>query len=236
MNYRKLLLSSVTLMWGCLAFSQSQPIMTWKPDTFGCDERYIDGVEQRGMSTDHAFISVALIPADDGMLDISLYIANPQAALERFDVIPQNVHLFKVTAKGSTEIKRNDASKMARSKEHHSRIVQGIAAGLSSASSRQTTGGTVIYGDGSTGTYSATSSNPTAQSEAINRAHRKIGAAQAEGAYLVSLELKRNTVEPGNYAMGRLFFPRQKDGEDLLVQLDIGDVRYEIPFQLPRKR
>jgi len=206
-------------------------VVTWKPDAPGCDDRYFRGLEEKGMSTNGAILAVVLIP-DSGKLAVSAYVKNPTGALARLDVIPQNFHLFKVTDKGLSELTRADAVKMAKSKERRTRIVQSIGAGLSAAGSQTTANGTVDYSDGTTATYSVTMPDPQAQRDAIDRAHRNIGKAQAEGAYLIRKELKLMTLDPGQDTMGRLFFPNQKDGENLLVRIDLGNVRYEFPFHL----
>ncbi|MGD0831036.1 MAG: tetratricopeptide repeat protein [Terracidiphilus sp.] len=210
-------------------------VMTWKPNGPGCDDRYENGLEEKGLFTNQASLIVFLIP-DSGKLAVFVYVGNPAEGAGRIDVNPESIHLFKATDKGLSELKRADAAQMAKSTERRVRIVQSIAAGLSAAGGSETTAnGTVNYSDGTTADYSVTMPNPQAQTDAINRAHERIGEARNKGANLVREELKRTTLDPGHHIMGRLFFPNQKSGDGLLVRADIGNVRYEIPFHLPRK-
>jgi hypothetical protein len=209
--------------------------MTWKPNCPGCDDRYENGLEEKGLFTNQASIIVFLIP-DSGKLAISVYVGNPAESTGRIDVNPDNFHLFKITENGLSELKRADAEKMAKSMERRERIVQSIGAGLSAAGGSETTAnGTVNYSDGTTADYTVTVPNPQAQTDAINRAQANIRRTQSQGARLVGEELKRNTLNPGQNTMGRLFFPNQKSGDNLLLRADIGDARYEIPFHLPGK-
>jgi hypothetical protein len=209
-------------------------VMTWKPNGPGCDDRYENGLEEKGLFTNQASLIVFLIP-DSGKLAVSVYVGNPVEGAGRIDVNPESIHLFKTTDKGVLELKRAEAAKMAKSMERHSRIANALAAGASSFGAETTATGTATYSDGTTADYSVTIPNPQAQNDAINRAQANIGRTQSRGAYLVGEELKRTTLDPGQHTMGRLFFPEQKAGENLLVRADIGNVRYEIPFHLPGK-
>lgn len=209
-------------------------VLTWKANGPGCDDRYENGLEEKGMFTNQASIIVVLVP-DSGKLAISVYVENPKEGAGRLDVNPENFHLLKDTDKGLSDLKRAEALKMAKSMERRSRIGNALAAGASSFGAETTATGTATYSDGTTADYSVTIPNPQAQSDAINRAQTNIGRTQSRGAYLVGEELKRTTLDPGQHTMGRLFFPEQKGGENLLVRADIGNVRYEIPFHLPGK-
>ena len=209
-------------------------VMTWKPNDPGCDDRYENGLEEKGLFTNQASLIVFLIP-DSGKLAVSVYVGNPAEGAGRINVNPASILLFKATDKGLSELKRAEAAKMAKSMERRVRIGSSIAAGLSSYGSQTTAEGNATYSDGTTATYSVTMPNPQAQTDAINRAHGNIAQAQAEGANLIGEELKRTTLDPGQNMMGRLFFPEQKGGENLLLRADIGNVRYEIPFHLPGK-
>lgn len=209
-------------------------VMTWKPNGPGCDDRYENGMEEKGLFTNQASLIVFLIP-DSGKLAVSVYVGNPAEGTGRIDVNPESIHLFKVTEKGLSELKRAEAIKMAKSMERRSRIANALAAGASSFGAETTATGTATYSDGTTADYSVTMPNPQAQSDAINRAQANIGRTQSRGAYLIHKELRRTTLDPGQHTMGRLFFPEQKGGENLLVRADIGNVRYEIPFYLPGK-
>jgi TPR repeat protein len=208
--------------------------MTWKPNGPGCDDRYENGLEEKGLFTNQASLIVFLIP-DSGKLAVSVYVGNPAEGTGRIDLNPESIHLFKVTDKGLSELKRAEAIKMAKSMERRSRIANALAAGASSFGAETTATGTATYSDGTTADYSVTMPNPQAQSDAINRAQANIGRTQSRGAYLIHKELRRTTLDPGQHTMGRLFFPEQKGGENLLVRADIGNVRYEIPFHLPGK-
>jgi TPR repeat protein len=208
-------------------------VMTWKPNCPGCDDRYENGLEEKGLFTNQASIIVFLIP-DSGKLAISVYVGNPAESTGRIDVNPDNFHLFKITEKGLSELKRAEAVKMAKSMERRERI--GAAIGGAGASFSQTTAtGTATYSDGTTADYTVTLPNPQAQTDAINRGQANIREAQSQGAHLIDKELKRNTLNPGQNTMGRLFFPNQKSGDNLLLRADIGNARYEIPFHLPGK-
>jgi len=209
-------------------------VMTWKPNSPGCDGRYENGLEEKGLFTNQASLIVFLIP-DSGKLAVSVYVGNPAERAGRIDVMPENFHLFKVTDKGLSELNRAEAIKMAKSMERWSRFGNALAAGASSFGAETTATGTVNYSDGTTANYTVTMSNPQAQRDAINQAHTNIERTQNRGAYLVGEELKRVTLDPGQNTMGRLFFPEQKGGVNLLVRADIGNIRYEIPFHLPGK-
>jgi len=190
-------------------------------------------LEEKGLFTNQASLIVFLIP-DSGKLAVSVYVGNPAEGAGRIDVIPENFHLLKVTDKGLSELKRAEAVKMAKSMERRERI--GAAIGGAGASFSQTTAtGTATYSDGSTANYSVSMPNTQAQTDAINRGQANIREAQSHGAHLIDKELKRVTLDPGQHSMGRLFFPEQKGGENLLVRADIGNVRYEIPFHLTGK-
>jgi hypothetical protein len=204
-------------------------VMTWKPNGPGCDDRYENGLEEKGLFTNQASLIVFLIP-DSGKLAVSIYVGNPAEGVGRLEVIPENFHLLKVTDKGLSELKRADAVKMAKSMERRERLgaaFSGIGAGFS-----QTTA-TATSSDGTTTTV--TMPNTQAQIDAINRGQANIREARAEGADLIGKELKRTTLDPGQNTTGRLFFPDQKGGENLLLRADLGNVHYEIPFHLPGK-
>ena len=208
-------------------------VMTWKPNGPGCDDRYENGLEEKGLFTNQASLIVFLIP-DSGKLAVSVYVGNPAEGTGRIDVNPENIHLFKATDKGLLELKRAEAVKMAKSMERRERIGAAIS-GAGASFSQTTATGTATYSDGSTADYSVTMPNTQAQTDAINRGQANIREAQSHGAHLIDKELKRVTLDPGQHSMGRLFFPEQKGGENLLVRADIGNVRYEIPFHLPGK-
>jgi TPR repeat protein len=216
------------------AVTTNQFVMTWKPNGPGCDDRYENGLEEKGLFTNQASLIVFLIP-DSGKLAVFVYVGNPAEGAGRIDVNPESIRLFKTTDKGLLELKRAEAIKMAKSMERHSRIANALAAGASSFGAETTATGTATYSDGTTANYSVTMPNPQAQSDAINRAQANIGRTQSRGAYLVGEELKRTTLDLGQHTMGRLFFPEQKAGENLLVRADIGNARYEIPFHMPGK-
>ena len=186
-------------------------VITWKPNGPGCDDRYENGLEEKGLFTNQASLIVFLIP-DSGKLAVSVYVGNPAEGAGRIDVNPESIHLFKATDKGVLELKRAEAAKMAKSMERHSRIANALAAGASSFGAETTATGTATYSDGTTADYSVTIPNPQAQSDAINRAQANIGRTQSRGAYLVGEEIKRTTLDPGQHTMGRLFFPGQKAG------------------------
>jgi TPR repeat protein len=205
-------------------------VMTWKPNCPGCDDRYENGLEEKGLFTNQSSLIVFLIP-DSGKLAVSVYVGNPAEGAGRIEVNPASIRLFKTTDKGLSELKRAEAAKMAKSMERKVRIGSSIAAGLSSYGSQTTA--TATSSDGTTTTV--TMPDPQAQTDAINRAHGNIAQAQAKGAYLIGEELKRTTLDPGQNTMGRVFFPEQKGGENLLLRADIGNVRYEIPLHLPGK-
>lgn len=134
-----------------------------------------------------------------------------------------------------SEVERIDATKIAKSIERRERIGESIAAGLSAAGSQTTATGTATYSDGTTANYSVTIPSPEAQSDSINRARDAITAAQARGVAIAASELQRNTLFPGQKAIGQLFFPRQKVSEDLLIRVTVGNVSYEFPFHLSKK-
>jgi hypothetical protein len=119
-------------------------VMTWKPNGPGCDDRYENGLEEKGLFTNQASLIIFLIP-DSGKLAVSIYVGNPAEGVGRLEVIPENFHLLKVTDKGLSELKRADAVKMAKSMERRERIVQSIAAGLSSYGSQTTATGVGVY-------------------------------------------------------------------------------------------
>ncbi len=204
-------------------------VLTWKPTVPGCDDKFLDGIENKSQSTTQAFVIINLFP-DLGKLAVHIFVENPEKSKVRLEVIPEDVHVFKLSNKGIVELQRTNATKIAKSLERRQRV----AAGLSgfSAGMNQTTA-TATSSDGTKTTV--TIPNTQAQTDAINRAHENISEAQTTGYKAIAEELKRNTLEPGQTAMGRLFFPSQKSGEDLLIQIDLGAVRYEFPFRLPKK-
>jgi TPR repeat protein len=209
--------------------------LIWKPDRLGCGSLYLNGDDDVWMSTDQAFIMVNLEQKNLGKLSAWVVVKNPKEGKGRIEVLPENVHLFKVFDKGLVEINRIEAVKLAKSMERRERIGQAIAAGLSAAGSQTTATGTATYSDGSTATYSVNMPNPQAQTDAINRARENIGMTQAIGAGAVASELTRNTLYPGQGTIGQVFFPKQKNGENMLVEIDIGEVRYKFPLQLSKK-
>lgn len=118
--------------------------MAWKPNGPGCDDRYENGLEEKGLFTNQASLIVFLIP-DSGKLAVSVYVGNPAEGAGRIDVNPASIRLFKATDKGLSELKRADAVKMAKSMERRERIVQSIAAGLSSFGSQTAATGGGVY-------------------------------------------------------------------------------------------
>jgi len=208
-------------------------VMTWKANGPGCDDRYENGLEEKGLFTNQASLIVFLIP-DSGKLAVSVYVGNPAEGAGRIEVNPASIRLFKATDKGLSELSRAEAVKMAKSMERRERIGAAIS-GAGASFSQTTATGTATYSDGSTADYSVSVPDTQAQSAAINRGQANIREARAHGADLIGEELKRTTLDPGQNTMGRLFFPEQKGGENLVLRADIGNVRYEIPFHLPGK-
>ena len=208
-------------------------VMTWKPNGPGCDDRYENGLEEKGLFTNQASLIVFLIP-DSGKLAVSVYVENPAEGAGRIEVNPASIHLFKATDKGLSELKRAEAVKMAKSMERRERIGAAIS-GAGASFSQTTATGTATYSDGSTADYSVNMPNTQAQTDAINRGQANIREARARGVDLIGEELRRTTLDPGQNTMGRLFFPEQKGGENLVLRADVGNVRYEIPFHLPGK-
>ena len=94
-------------------------VLTWKANGPGCDDRYENGLEEKGMFTNQASIIVVLVP-DSGKLAISVYVENPKEGAGRLDVNPENFHLLKDTDKGLSDLKRAEAVKMAKSMERRS--------------------------------------------------------------------------------------------------------------------
>ena len=207
-------------------------VMSWKANTPGCDSKYFQGREMKAQFTSQASIIVSLLP-ESGKLAMLLSVANEEKGPGRLEVIPENVHLLKLTGKGFSELKRVDASKEAKSRERRVRIAQALGAGLSSFGSETTANGNATYSDGTTATYSATMPNPQAQADAVNRAQENIQKAHAEGAVSIGQELKRTSLDPGQSITGRVFFPRQKKGSNVLLWVDLGNARYEFPLEIP---
>jgi TPR repeat protein len=208
-------------------------VVSWKPNTPSCDVRYISGMEVKRISTNQALVGIALIP-DSGKLAVLTRVENPDTSGRPIEVIPENFNLFKVTYKGLSVLRRMDAAKMAKSMERRQRVAAGLS-GFGSGFSQTTATGTATYSDGSTASYQVTTPDTQAQSDAISRGQANIRGAQSRGAVLIGEELKRNTLEPGQHVMGRLFFPKQKPSENLLVRVEIGTIRYEFPFHLAGK-
>jgi len=87
------------------AVTTNQFVMTWKPNGPGCDDRYENGLEEKGLFTNQASLIVFLIP-DSGKLAVFAYVGNPAEGAGRIDVNPESIHLFKATDKGLSELKR----------------------------------------------------------------------------------------------------------------------------------
>jgi TPR repeat protein len=231
---------------GLQSFSQTPPstvsapietapqfVFTWKPNTRGCDDKFLNGVEIEEQFTSQATVMAVLVP-DLGKLAVRIGVWNPEKSTSRIEVIPENVHLLRVSDKGLAEESRTDATKMAKSMERRQRVGAALS-GFGAGMSQTTASGNATYSDGTTATYQVTMPNTQAQSDAIEHGRAKISEAQDRGAYAVAAELKRNTLGPGENTIGQLFFPKQKKGEDLLVEVDIGNVRYAFPFSLSKK-
>lgn len=214
-------------------FAGTMYVFTWKSSLPGCDRFYVNGQNIESLSTTQALVQISPGPVID-KFGIFVLVENPANSSERIEVLPEHVHLFKVSTKGLSEVERFDATRIAKSMERRERIGESIAAGLSAAGSQTTATGTATYSDGTTANYSVTVPNPQAQSDSINRARDAIAAARERGGAIVASELQRNTLFPGQKAIGQLFFLRQKVTEDLLIRVTIANVSYEFPYHLSK--
>jgi hypothetical protein len=75
-----------------------------------------------------------------------------------------------------------------------------------------------------------------AQMRAYQLADRLMSNAISEAEYIRSVTLKANTVMPGRYVAGAVYFQRDKKWKDALLSIAVGDEVFEFPFRFERRR
>jgi hypothetical protein len=237
----KLLVPVLLICFGGLSAAQAPATSTdtlgaivWKPDPLCCFSEYLNGNNFADLYTPRIGIMLTIRYYEDKTV-VYMLVSNPKDSVEKFDVLPENVHLFKVSEKGLEEQKRIEAMKIAGSKERRARIGAALS-GAGAAFSQTTANGTATYSDGTTADYSVTVPNTQAQHDAAIQGQERIAGAKDFGASLVATELKRNTLYPGERTIGQVIFPKQKKGDNVLVEFVAGGVRYRFPMHLGKDR
>ena len=205
----------------------------WKSGQPGFLSEYINGDNVATIATSQANVMASASPYL-GKMEVSILVSVPKESSGTVEVIPDEVHLFKVSDKGLVEQKRIDATKLAKSRERSARIGAALS-GVGAAFNNTTSTGTVTNSDGSTSQVQITSPNTQAQRDAAALSQSDIAAAQGFGVSLIASELKRNTLYPGERTTGLVLFPKQKKGDDLLIEIVIDKVRYRFPMRLSKK-
>jgi hypothetical protein len=223
----KLLIFVISGISVSLAAQSPGSTLTWKAHSPNSDERFVNGMDARAIFSNQATVSVTPI-SENGKLAVVVLIENPDKGAGRLEVIPDDVHVFKTSDKGVVELKRESAEKIAKSIVHRQRVAA-FGSGFAAGSSQQT--GTVTSSDGTTS--QVTIHDSSAQNASIAQSRDNIHQAQAAGAALVDEELKRNTLDPGQTAMGKLFYPHQKKGTPLIARVAVNGVIYEFPIETP---
>lgn len=228
-------LSVLLLCVGVHSAAQSgySATFVWKSGQPGFLSEYINGDNVATIATSQANVMASASPYL-GKMAVRILVSVPKESPGTVEVNPDDVHLFKVSDKGLEEQKRIDAGKLARSRERSARIGAALS-GVGAAFDSTTSTGTVTNSDGSTSEVQITTPNTQAQRDAAAEGQSDIAAAQGFGASLVASELKRNTLYPGERTTGLVLFPKQKKGEDLLIEVVIDNVRYRFPMQLSKK-
>jgi hypothetical protein len=228
-------LSILLLCAGVHSSAQSGYIATfvWKPNQPGFVSEYVDGDNIATIATSQANVMVSASPYLDKMA-VRILVSVPKESSGTVEVNPDEVHLFKISDKGLEGQERIDATKLAKSRERSARIGAALS-GAGAAFDKTTSSGTVTNSDGSTSEVEITTPNTQAQRDAAAEGQSHIAAAQGFGAALIANGLKRNTLHPGERTTGQVLFPKQKKGEDLLIEVVIGNVRYRFPMQLSKK-
>lgn len=228
-------LSILLLCVGVHSTAQSGYIATfvWKSDQPGFLSEYLNGDNIATIATSQANVMVSASPSLDKMA-VRILVSVPKESSGTVEVNPDEVHLFKISDKGMEGQKRIDATKLAKSRERSARIGTALS-GVGAAFNNTTSTGTVTNSDGSTSQVQITTPNTQAQRDAAAEGQSDIAAAQGFGAALIASGLKRNTLHPGERTTGQVLFPKQKKGENLLIEVVIDNVRYRFPMQLSKK-
>lgn len=228
-------LSILLLCGGVHSAAQSAYVATfvWKSDQPGFMSEYLDGDNIATIATSQANVMVSASPSLDKMA-VRVLVSVPKESSRTVEVNPDEVHLFKISDKGLEVQNRIDATKLAKSRERSARIGAALS-GAGAAFNNTTSTGTVTNSDGTTSQVEITTPNTQAQRDAAAEGQSNIAAAQGFGAALVASALKRNTLHPGERTTGQVLFPKQKKGENLLIEVVIDNVRYRFPMQLSKK-
>jgi hypothetical protein len=205
----------------------------WKSDQPGFYSEYLDGDNIATIATSQANVMVSASPYLDKMA-VRILVSVPKESSGTIEVNPDEVHLFKISDTGLEVQKRIDATEVAKSRERNARIGAALS-GVGAAFRNTTSTGTVTNSDGSASQVEITTPNTQAQRDAAADGQSNIAAAQGFGATLIASGLKRNTLHPGERTTGQVLFPRQKKGENLLIEVVINNVRYRFPMQLAKK-
>jgi len=232
-NLMGALLASAGML--CAAQAPPQPVVTfiWQSDNPACTTRYFNGSQYAAIFTNISVVTVS-IGYNAGKTAVGIIVSNRKDSKRRLEVLPENVRLFRVTPKGLEEQKRVEAEKLARRMERSARIGAALS-GAGAAFSQTTATGTATYSDGTTADYSVSMPNTQAQAQARASGQEGIARSQAAGADVVAVELKRNTLFPGQDTGGQVFFKDQKKGDMVLVEVIVGNASYHFPMQLAKK-
>ena len=190
--------------------------------TAASNSTYTKGSEHKSQFTSHANVTVA-IDSEVDKFALTIIIANPSNGTDLLQVEPENIHLFTLAGKKETELHRMTDKQITHAIED-TEIAEvppefgrnGLGAG--------DVGGSMIH-------RSVKQDEQDQQSAMVRQAYSN---ADAQAANLIAGELKPASLPSGKSAMGFIFFPKQKPGATLSVQIDIGNTRYEFPFHVPK--
>lgn len=234
---------------GASAQSSPSPTVRWAPDGPGMDKFYVDGKMVKTITFDGITVWVSI--GDQRLGTERVHYDKMVAHLgivnrsdKRLEIAPENIRV-EILQPRPRLLQREEAKKIAgkiKNWSAFSAAMGQIAASqqtVQSQSSGQQSG--TVYGPGASGTYSGTSSTTTtspdyaARRRADAQAEDLMRSAGAAGADLVRLELKQNTIMPGQEYGGMVIFEREKKAEEAIVRISFDGKILELPFTWPNK-
>lgn len=224
----------------CQEVSTQSPIR-WEKDQPNTDKVTIDGRIKKSITLDGATFWVSLAEQRLGSETVYydkfvVYAGLVNESERRIEIAPGMITVAAVKPKPKP-LARETAEHLANSVKQWSAIggsLGQISANTSTTQS-QTTG--TVNSAGRTGTYSGTTTSPdyAARQRADRQATDLNRSASAAGADMVRLELKANTILPGDAYAGMLIFARDKKCEEAIVTFAIDGKVIEFPFTWLRK-
>ncbi len=218
----------------------------WQEGTPSSDKFFSGGLLVKTIASNGLVVSASL--KDTGWkMRADIMVTNKTD--QRIDVVPDMLKLDVIVPKAKS-LSYQDPEELAKSIDRRTRwanAFSGMAAGLANqtATSQSSTSGSVnVYdssGDTAHGTYSGTTTTTTTSPDHAARQRaweqQRINSQNATSTidYLNSIVLRRNTLMPGQNVSGAVFFSREKNHDEVVLRVPVGNTVFEFPFRWLKK-